>query len=142
MAGGETSEAIRVLLVEDDAEFADMYRLRLEADEYAVEWARSGRDGLRLAQSWRPDLIFLDIRMPEIDGLQLLRMLRRDPATSQVPVVVLTNNKDEELQREGECLGILEWILKMDTTPSGMLTWLERWSSALGEEGGHGTPNR
>ncbi len=135
MAGSETSDAIRVLLVEDDAEFAEMYRLRLEADEYAVEWARNGREGLRLAQAWEPHLIFLDIRMPEMDGLELLRMLREDPATAGVPVVVLTNYNDEDLQREGERLGILEWRSKIDTTPSGISTWIERWSTALSEEG-------
>jgi len=135
MAGNETSDAIRVLLVEDDAEFAEMYRLRLEADEYAVEWARNGREGLSLAHAWEPHLIFLDVRMPEMDGLELLRELRRDPATAAVPVVVLTNYNDEDLVREGERLGILEWRSKIDTTPSGISTWIERWSTALSEEG-------
>lgn len=135
MAGSETSDAIRVLLVEDDAEFAEMYRLRLEADEYAVEWARNGREGLRLAHAWEPHLIFLDVRMPEMDGLELLRTLREDPATAGVPVVVLTNYNDEDLQREGERLGILEWRSKIDTTPAGISTWIERWSTALSEEG-------
>jgi hypothetical protein len=49
-------------------------------------------------------------------------------------VVVLTNYDDEGLRREGELLGILEWRLKMDTTPSGISRWMERWSSALGAE--------
>ena len=136
MAASETSGAIRVLLVEDDAEFAEMYRRRLESDEYAVEWARNGREGLRVAHDWLPHLIFLDIRMPEMDGLELLRTLREDAATAAVPVVVLTNYNDDAQRREGERLGILEWRLKMDTTPSGVATWVERWSSAQAEEAG------
>jgi CheY-like chemotaxis protein len=127
-------ETIRVLLIEDDAEFAEMYRLRLEADEYVVEWARDGAEGLALAQTWGPDLIFLDIRMPKMDGLQLLERLRTEDDTRDLPVVVLSNYSDDGLRREGERLGILEWRSKVDTTPRGMSSWIERWSGALEAE--------
>lgn len=133
-SGSHAAGAIRVLLIEDDTEFAEMYRLRLEADEYAVEWARNGCEGLRLVHAWEPDLVFLDVRMPEMDGLELLRALRSDPATASVPVVMLTNYDDDGMRREAEGLGILEWRLKVDTTPSGIATWMERWSSTLAEE--------
>lgn len=136
--GRDTSDAIRILLVEDDAEFAEMYRMRLEADEYAVAWAANGREGLRLARAWRPDLIFLDMRMPGMDGLEVLQTLRQDPATAALPVVVLTNYNDEELRRKGERLGILDWRLKMDTTPSRIMTWLAGWSDSLRKQGGQG----
>ncbi|MFZ0216233.1 MAG: response regulator [Candidatus Dormiibacterota bacterium] len=135
MAGSATpDDSIRVLLVEDDAEFAEMYRIRLEADDYAVEWARDGHEGLDLARTWKPSLIFLDIRMPEMNGLELLRALRADAGTAGVPVVVLTNYSDESLQQEGIEFGILDWKLKMDTTPSGISAWIDRWSRALAEE--------
>ena len=140
MTSSDASSSIRVLLIEDDAEFAEMYRMRLEADEYSVEWAPNGGEGLRLTHAWEPHLTFLDIRMPEMDGIELLRKLREDPATATVPVVVLTNYDDEGLRREGERLGILEWRLKMDTTPSGISRWMERWSSALGAEDGGADP--
>ena len=91
IAGSATSDAIRVLLVEDDAEFAEMYRMRLEADGYSVNWASNGCEGLRLTHAWEPDLIFLDVRMPEMDGLDVLRAMRGDPDTADVPVVMFTN---------------------------------------------------
>jgi CheY-like chemotaxis protein len=138
MAGSGASDAIRVLLVEDDVEFAEMYRLRLEADEYVVKWACNGEEGLGLAHSWDPQLIFLDMRMPEMDGLELLRILRADPATAGVPVVVLTNYDDQRLQRKMEGLGILEWRSKIDTTPGGMSASIKRWASA--ESGESETP--
>jgi CheY-like chemotaxis protein len=134
MAGRNRPGARRVLLVEDDADFAEMYRLRLEAESYAVEWASNGREGLRLAQAWEPHLIFLDVRMPEMDGLQLLRALRGDPATAGIPVVVLTNYQDEGLRSEGERLGIVDWRSKMDTTPPEISTWMEGWSIGPAEE--------
>jgi CheY-like chemotaxis protein len=136
MAGNETPATIRLLLVEDDTEFAEMYQVRLELDEYAVKRAHNGREGLTLARAWRPDLIFLDIRMPEIDGLDMLRTLRADPTTAAIPVVVLTNYDDDGLRREAERLGVLQWHLKTDTTPSGIATWVQRWSSEIAEEGG------
>ena len=131
MTASDMSDAIRVLLVEDDAEFAEAIGCVWKADEYVVEWACNGREGLRLAHAWGPHLIFLDVRMPEMDGLEMLRALRDDPATAGVPVVVLTNYDDDNLQREGERLGILEWRSKMDTTPSGIATWVKRWSGVL-----------
>jgi CheY-like chemotaxis protein len=135
-----TDDAIRVLLIEDDAEFADMYRLRLEADEYVVEWARDGDEGLALAQTWEPDLIFLDIRMPGMDGLELLRRLRAEPETQHLPVVVLSNYSDDSMVREGRQLGVLEWRSKIDTTPGGMSSWIDRWAGAMeAERGGSGT---
>lgn len=127
MAGRDASDAIRVLLVDDDAEFAEMYRFRLEADGYAVEWAPDGREGLRLARAWEPHLISLDVRMPQMDGLEMLRALRDDPVTASVPVVILTNYNDEALRREGQRLGILDWNTKIDTTPAGISRWVGRW---------------
>jgi DNA-binding response OmpR family regulator len=134
MSDGTADEPTRVLLIEDDAEFAEMYRLRLEADEYLVEWARDGAEGLAMARDWHPDLVFLDIRMPKIDGLELLALLRADAATQDLPVVVLSNYGDERLKGEGRRLGILEWRSKVDTTPGGMSAWIERWTGALDAE--------
>ena len=133
LADSSARDAIRVLLVEDDAELAEIYRLRLEADKYLVEWACNGQEGLRLAHAWGPHLMLLDVRMPEMDGLELLRALRDDPATAAVPVVVLTNYDDESMRREGERLGILEWRSKLDTTLGGMSDSMKRWSSAVRE---------
>jgi CheY-like chemotaxis protein len=130
----QATDPLRVLLIEDDAEFAEMYRLRLEADEYLVEWAPDGEAGLAMARSWSPDLIFLDIRMPRMDGLDVLRELRGDPNTQELPVVVLSNYSDDELRSQGRQLGILDWKTKVDTSPSGMTAWLERWSQALAAE--------
>jgi DNA-binding response OmpR family regulator len=54
MTSSHASSSVRVLLIEDDAEFAEMYRMRLEADDYAVEWAPNGREGLRLRHASEP----------------------------------------------------------------------------------------
>lgn len=129
MAGNDGSAPIRVLLVDDDAESAEMYRMRLAVEGLTVEWARDGREGLRLAHAWGPDLVLLDVRMPEMDGIEVLRALRAEPATAALPVVVLTNYSDDALRRRAEGLGILEWRSKMETTPRRMSGWIKHWSA-------------
>lgn len=132
----ELRDTFHLLLIDDDHESAEMYRMRLEANGYAVEWAQNGRLGLDRARAWQPELILLDVRMPDMDGLEVLRALREDPKTSNVPVVMLTNYGDDSMRREGERLGILEWQLKIDTTPATISSWIERWAFGLAEEGG------
>ena len=80
-AGG--IEDVRVLFVEDDGAVAQMYRLKLELDGYQVEVAPDGEVALEMVRSSPPDLIFLDIRLPKLDGLDVLEALRADPATRE-----------------------------------------------------------
>ncbi|HEX4212704.1 MAG TPA: response regulator [Candidatus Dormibacteraeota bacterium] len=121
-------EPVRVLLVEDDREFAQMYQLKLEADGYDVTHARDGEEGLRLATELRPDLIFLDVRMPRMNGLELLQELRKRDETRETPVVILSNYGEDELRQQGLALGILEWLIKADVTPGQVSRRIELWS--------------
>lgn len=120
-------ERVRVLLVEDDQEFAEMYRLKLEADGYEVSLARDGERGLRMASDSPPDLIFLDIRMPRMGGLEMLEHLRQDPATESLPVVILSNYGEDELRKRGLDLGALEWLIKANVTPSDVSSRVHLW---------------
>jgi CheY-like chemotaxis protein len=130
----QTPEAVRVLLIEDDPEFAELYRLRLESDDYQVNWAPDGATGLAAAATWRPDLIFLDIRMPQMGGIQVLRELRSRDETRDVPVVVLSNYSDPDLRRQAGELGALEWVVKVDATPAGLSDRIARWTNAQAAE--------
>ena len=111
-------EEVRLLLIEDDETAAEMYRFRLVADGYTVIVARDGEEGLSLATTAVPDLIYLDIRMPRLDGFEVLERLRSDPATQGIPVVILTNYGDVNLRERGLALGALEFLIKAETTPA------------------------
>jgi CheY-like chemotaxis protein len=74
-----------VLFVEDDAAVAQMYRLKLELDGYRVDVASDGEMALQMVRRSVPDLIFMDIRLPKLGGLEVLEALRRDPQTKQGP---------------------------------------------------------
>lgn len=65
-----------------------------------------------------PDLIYLDLRMPKLDGFGFLTALRGDSRTAHVPVVMLSNYDEPDLQERGSQLGVPEWLVKADVTPS------------------------
>jgi CheY-like chemotaxis protein len=123
-----TEDDVRVLFVEDDPAVAQMYKLKLELDGYAVSVAGDGEQAVRMATGSPPDLIFLDIRLPKMDGLGVLEALRDDERTREVPVVILSNYSERELVERGLKLGALDYLVKSQTTPArvagGVAAWL------------------
>ena len=95
-----------------------MYRLKLELDGYAVDVAADGAAGLEKARTMLPDVIFLDIRLPKLDGLGVLAALRADARTKDIRVVMLSNWNDKELVERSARLGALDHLLKSQTTPA------------------------
>jgi CheY-like chemotaxis protein len=123
----QSSEDIRVLFVEDDASIAQMYTLKLELDGYRVDVAGDGERALEMARASLPDIIFLDIRLPKLDGLGVLEALRADPKTRTVPVVILSSHSEKELIERGAKLGVLDHLIKSKTTPAQLAGSLPRW---------------
>src|SRR5436305_10910664 len=121
------SDDVRVLFVEDDASVAQMYRLKLELDGYSVDVAGDGLAALEKARTTHPDIIFLDIRLPKLDGLAVLEALRADAATQAIPVVILSNWNERELVERGVKLGALDHMIKSQTTPARLSQRLRDW---------------
>lgn len=115
-----SDESVKVLLIEDDVRVRELYELVLKMDEYAVITAETGEEGLEKARSEQPDLIFLDIRLPGMDGLEVLETLRKDEETSAIPVVILSNLDDEKTVSKGVSLGALEYVVKSRITPQDL----------------------
>jgi DNA-binding response OmpR family regulator len=124
---GAGADEVRVLFVEDDEAIAQMYRLKLELDGYEVDIAPDGEIALQMARSSLPDIIFLDIRLPKLDGLDVLEALRADPKTKQVPVVILSSHSEQELVERGAKLGALDHLIKSKTTPAKLAGRVEGW---------------
>jgi CheY-like chemotaxis protein len=118
---------VRVLFVEDDASVAQMYRLKLELDGYMVDVAGDGLIALEKARASHPDIIFLDLRLPKLDGLSVLEALRADAATAPIPVVILSNWNEKELVERGVMLGALDHMIKSQTTPARLSQRLKDW---------------
>ncbi len=126
-SNGADSDEVRVLFVEDDIAVAQMYRLKLELDGYQVEVAADGEMALQMAPTSLPDIIFLDIRLPKLGGLEVLEALRADPQTHAVPVVILSSYSEQELIERGARLGALDHLIKSKTTPAMVSQGVERW---------------
>jgi CheY-like chemotaxis protein len=124
---GNSIDDVRVLFVEDDEAIAQMYKLKLELDGYRVAVARDGEVALQMARSSLPDIIFLDIRLPKLDGLDLLEALRADPKTQRLPVVILSSHSEKELVERGAKLGALDHLIKSKTTPAKLAGGVEGW---------------
>ena len=103
----------RILVVEDDRDIALSLRLKLERDGgFAVATAEDGATGLRLAQEQPPDLVLLDVNLPGMDGFEVCRRLRREPATAGIPVIMVTARIDEADRVAGLELGADDYITK------------------------------
>jgi DNA-binding response OmpR family regulator len=102
----------RVLVVEDEPDISGLLAFHLEREGYQVVRSRNGADALQLVRVRRPDLVLLDLMLPGIDGLEVCRRLRQDPATAALPIVMLTA-KGEEVDRVlGLELGADDYIVK------------------------------
>jgi DNA-binding response OmpR family regulator len=99
----------KILIVEDDDSIATLTRLQLESRNFMVQIARNGTDGLRLAYTWRPDLVLLDIMMPDMDGWTVCQRLRE---MSDVPVIFVTAVGQERNIVRGLQLGADDYIVK------------------------------
>ena len=108
----------KIAIVEDEAAIVEMYSLRLEKDGYTVKHARNGVDGLHLCEVFNPDLILLDLRMPEMSGEEVLQELRKTDWGSQIRVIMLTNISRDEAPSILRFLNVDQYIVKAHYTPS------------------------
>lgn len=123
----QAEEKIRVLLIEDEKEVAELYKLKLTLDGYEVIVASSGQEGLAEAFKKEPELIFLDIKMPEMDGFEVLKKLRQSPKTESVPIIILSNFDEEDLIERGLTLGANEYLIKSQFTPEQISEKVKNW---------------
>jgi PAS domain S-box-containing protein len=106
------AKCLRVLVVEDNKDSADSLRILLEAYGYQVEVAYSGPDGIRAAESYRPDVIICDIGLPGMDGYRVAESLRGNPMTSTARLIALTGYGQEEDRRRAKEAGFDEYLIK------------------------------
>ncbi len=109
--------SVKIAIVEDDSVIRQMYRIKFENEGFEVQVADNGRDGVALATHMRPDLILLDLHMPEMNGDEALAEIRKTDWGKHIPVIILTNLGEEESPPSLRGLGIHSYIVKADFTP-------------------------
>lgn len=107
----------KIAIIEDDQAIAQMYRLKFEAEGYEVDTAENGVLGLQLIDKMRPDMVLLDLMMPEMNGDEMLEKLRKTDFGKDVPVIILTNMGEQEAPAIVTDLQVRRFIVKADMTP-------------------------
>lgn len=107
----------KIAIIEDDAAISQMYRIKFEAESYTVETAANGKLGLELLDKFRPDIVLLDLMMPEMNGDELLTKLRAEDWGKNLKVIILTNMGEEEAPESLKALNVSAFIVKADMTP-------------------------
>lgn len=107
----------KVAIVEDDQVIAQMYRIKFESEGYDVENAENGKLGLEMIEKTKPDIILLDLMMPEMNGDEMLKALRATDWGKDIKVIILTNVGEQEIPPDVKELGVSAVILKADMTP-------------------------
>ncbi|MBN1303157.1 MAG: response regulator [Anaerolineales bacterium] len=105
-------EKPKILVVEDDLDVAEMLNAYFRVQGYEVFTVNWGEDGVRACQTVRPDLVILDIRLPDIDGYEVARRLRGDRRTQEVPIIFLTEKRERVDRLQGLELGADDYITK------------------------------
>lgn len=107
----------KVAIVEDDLAIAQMYRIKFESEGFDVETAENGKLGLELAEKMKPDIILLDLMMPEMTGDQTLKKIRATSWGKDIKVIILTNMGEQEAPPILKELGVRRFIVKAEMTP-------------------------
>ncbi|SRR6056297_1157652 len=109
---------IKILLVEDDSFLLSMYSTKFEMENFNVVIAEDGEKGCELALKEKPNIILLDIKLPKLDGFEVLKKLKSKKETSNIPVILLTNLSQKEDKDKGIELGADDYLVKAHFMPS------------------------
>lgn len=107
----------KIAIIEDDQVINQMYRMKFEAAGFDVATASDGEAGVAIVKKFHPDLILLDLQMPNMNGVEALSLIRALPSHKQTPVIVLTNLGEEEAPDGLRKLGVHSYIVKANFTP-------------------------
>ena len=102
----------KILIVEDERDIADLLRYNLQEAGFKTDYVRNGADALQRAIEKTPDLILLDLMLPEVDGMIVCRLLKNDPRTKNIPIVMVTAKTEEKDRVAGLELGADDYITK------------------------------
>jgi len=112
IGGGENDTPKKVLVCDDEKHIVRLIQVNLERQGYEVVTAYDGRDAIAKIKSEKPNLIVLDVMMPYIDGIEVLRWIRRNPETENLPVVMLTVKAQDDEVAEGYLAGADFYLTK------------------------------
>lgn len=108
----------KILLIEDEDYIRELYKRQLDLEGFSTDACANGKDGLTALSQAHYDLILLDIMLPDINGLQILKQVKLNATTKDIPVVLLTNLGQDVVIKEGFELGAEGYLIKASYTPA------------------------
>jgi CheY-like chemotaxis protein len=117
----------KLLIIEDDPYVFRLYQHLFKIKNYAAEFASTGEEGLIKAQTINPDVILLDMRMPGINGLEVLQTLKENQLTKSIPVLVLSNDYDDVIEDSALKAGASEYLVKSQFDPDDLVEKIENY---------------
>jgi len=110
-----------ILIVEDDKFLRELISKKLSKGGYNVVEAVDGEDGVKKAKEKNPNLVLLDLILPEMDGFEVLSKIKEDPATASIPVIILSNLGQKDDVDKGLKLGASDYLIKAHLTPGEII---------------------
>jgi two-component system alkaline phosphatase synthesis response regulator PhoP len=111
----------KILVVEDEPDFLELLRIHFKDEGFAIATAKNGVDAVRKARSLQPDLILLDVMLPELDGFAVCEILRNDTTTASIPVIMVTGLCGQLTRCAGIESGATEFVTK-PTSPEAIVS--------------------
>ncbi len=125
----EQPQGQSILIVDDDDTLRDMYQEYLEAAGFKVEAARDGEEGLEKTKKIRPIIVLLDLMMPKMNGIEVLRHLKADKELKEIPVIVFTALIQDLEKQESFAAGASDYVVKTEVTPKGILDRIRQFTA-------------
>lgn len=123
-----------ILIIEDEGLLARMYSKKLEIDGYDCLSATNGQDGINVAREKNPDIILCDVMMPVMDGITVLKDLKANDKTKDIPVIMLSNLSDEKYVNQALELGAVSYLIKSKLVPADVVAKIKETLEAYGKK--------
>lgn len=124
----------KILVVDDSPALLELYQFTLSSEGHKVETAKDGVEGLKKVAEFKPDLVLLDILMPNKDGFDTLKEMREKDETKDIPVLLLTNVDEQSKVEKGLKMGATDYIVKFQQTPSQVVEEIRQVLQKIGKE--------
>ncbi len=115
----------RILIADDDENLGRLVKFKLETAGFEVDWRHDGKQAWEGFREQKPELVILDVMMPELTGFEVLKKIRAEPEAASIPVIMLSAKGQEADVRQGRALGATEYIVK-PFRPAELLACVER----------------
>jgi len=116
-----SEEIKKVCIVEDEPMIQEIYKIKLEEEGFQVITANDGEEGFELIKKELPDIALVDVSMPKIDGITLIKMLQEDEALLKIPIIITSNVNDENILKKAGELDVKFYLVKSLFTPKDVV---------------------